>query len=71
MDPVNQVMVVRGEIRVESGVSLIWKVPVAMPVREREHVVGSIGVPRIYVVFIAPDNIGGRVRFEGTGGHSC
>jgi hypothetical protein len=28
------------------------------------------GVPRIYAALIAPENIVGRVRFEGTGGHS-
>ena len=28
------------------------------------------GVPRIYSAFIAPENIVGRVGFEGTGAHS-
>jgi hypothetical protein len=28
------------------------------------------GVPRIYAALVASENIGGRVRFEGTGGHS-
>ena len=44
-----------------------FRVSAARALRLARTGINESGVPRIYVIFIASENIGGRVRFEGTG----